>query len=1068
MAFILEVVDPFHPLKDAQKHHHPGGVTIRQWLELTKPGFVEFEKPTICIINGQPVMRDEWNTRLIQKDDVVNFVAVVGYEWVVIILIVLLIALVIVMAVTMKTPETPGELPASSPVFSNQGKMNAIRLGEPIECNYGRNRIYPSLASRPFYRYVGNDQFQHSLLCIGQGVYAIDTISIGDTPIENFEEVEHEIIEPGGVPTLFSTNVITSVEAGGQTLYGLNQIEYAAPGWVGPFPANPPSTEAQRLEIDLVFPRGLYVSDKKGRLKPRSVFVEVVYRRIDDAGAPITSYSSLLDDNEIRMRTTTPQRITFGKDVTPGRYEVRMRRTNDRIRVAVGNDQVVWEGLRGFITGEEPDYGNVTLLAVKIRATNNLNSRTAEKFNVVATRKLPIRESSGTWSDPVATRSIVWAFVDVFRSAYGGRVADDVFFDWDSLETLDAEYAGRSEYFDWTFRDPITVWDAAKTIARVGRAVPLLSGSLITMRRDGPLSVPVTMFTPDNTVKGSFQLDIKLWEPNDFDSIAIEYTEPSTGYKQEVVVCTLPGGTSDHPEDIRIPGVQDRNHAYREGLFLLATKRYLRENIVIETGMEGFIPSYGDLVAVAHDVPRWAQFGYIVAVEEMSGNQFLLQVSEPLHFGDSGVYEMLLRDKRGGVVGPLEVEEMSDPQQVIITTEEDIDFLLTGKTEPMMFVFGIIDQQVKYGKVVKIEPQGGERVKITLVNNAPIIHTFDALTAPPLTTPTFPDDPDLPVIHTLNVSQWAGLDAITASWSPAIGAVSYVIEISYDDGMSWEPVGTTSAASKGFVVSPGDITVRVAALSAVGQGPWIYDTITISPIHGLTNNVPWEALEWGVYWWGDTGIDKYLIKVYDNSGSAPVLKRTVEQTSLTFVYDYDDAVADGNVVREHLFEIDAIVRDEETLALEPYELPISIELENAMPPAPTGLASSLSEINSDETVYTYHLTWTNPVHPDANVLKVWFTEEEDFDPAVTAPTLTHTAVDPGDALPVEVFAPYAVVGIHPNLYWRIGIFDVWGNEISTNVSAQQTILAPEPPTWLLAGGLWDDGGAWNDGEVWED
>jgi len=1066
MAFIIETVDPFNPLKGMQKHEHPGYITIRAWLQEQYPGFLEFDKPTICLVNGAPVLREDWDKREILPNDIVNFVAVVGYEWVAIIAVVLVIALAVYMAVTTKTPETPGELPSSSPVFSTQGKTNTIRLGEPIECNYGRNRIYPSLASRPFFRYVGNDQFQHTLLCIGQGEYSIADIFIGDTPIANFEEVEYEILEPGDVTTLFATNVVTSVEVGGQTLYAPNQPEYVAPGWVGPFPTNPSGTESAHLEIDLTLPRGLYQTDRRGRLLPRTVTVEVMYRRINDVGAPLTAYASFLDDSTITKRTTTPQRLTFERDVTPGRYEIRARRISNKIGQSFGMDQINWEGMRGFITGDEPDYGDVTMLAVKIRATNNLNSRTQEKFNVVATRKLPIRESDGSWSAPAATRSIIWAYVDAFKADYGGRVAD-MFFDWDTLEELDALYAAREEYFDWTFRDPITVWDAAKTIARVGRAVPLLSGSLITMRRDGPLSVPVTLFTPDNIVKGSFQYDVKLWEPNDSDSIAVEYTEVETGYKQEVVICTLPGGTTDRPEDVRIAGVQDRSHAYREGLFLYASRLYLRENISFETGMEGFIPSYGDLVSVAHDVPRWAQHGYILAVEEVIGG-FLLAVTEPLEFSESGGYQILLRAKNGDLLGPYDTEEQSDPKTVLILVpDSEIDFLLGGRSEPMLFLFGIIDIQVKQGRVVKLEPQGGERVKITLINNAPIIHTFDDLEPPPLTQPTFPDDPDLPSIAVLDLAQVPLETSVAASWTAATGALSYIVEISYDDGDSWERVGTPVHPFMVIDVLPGEITVRVAAVAA-GQGPWIENTIVVSPIMGMNIYDPWEALTWTVFWWDDTDIDKFVVSVYNIADpDNPILARTESPQDIPqYTYNYAKALVDGNLSRFHRLSVDAMVTDEETGDLVAYNLPATIDLENSIPEPPLHPNYELDEIGSGFDVFDYRFFWDNPAEGDTITAKLWVSLTPGFDPALVDPVRHSTAGTPGYTnVAEELFWGYELVdNIHPNLYWRVGLFDVWGNEISTNVSDEQTIA----PVWLLAGGDWTDEGRWRDDEFWED
>lgn len=1076
MAFIIETPNPFEPLTDVRKHVHPGGISVRGWLELTYPGFKEFATPTICIVNGKPLLRKDWNQEIRSKD-IINFIGVTG-DPVTIIILVVAVVLAVVLALVIGTPDTPGATPASDPVYSTKGQTNAIRLGEPIEVNYGRNRIYPSLAARPFFRYVNNDQFQHSLFCIGQGQYEIHAIQIGDTLIDEFEEVTYQIVPPGSQPTLFSSNVITSAEAGGQTLFGTNEPEYLPDGWVGPFSANPPGTEAERIEVDITFPGGLFRTTSEGKVRSVTVGIDIQVRPIDSGGSPLGPFASIITES-ITMASTTPQRLTFGADVTPARYEVRARRTTERNMSSRYHSETIWEGLRAFIdleSGQIIDYGDVTLLAVKIRATSNLNARTQERFNVICTRKLPIRisDSSGAesdddgWTDPQATRSIVWAFVDVFRSLYGGRITNDNFFDWDVLEELDALYESRDEHFDWTFRDPITVWDAAKAIARVGRAVPLLVGSLITMKRDGPLEIPVAMFTPDNIVKGTFQWDIKLWEPNDFDSISVEYTEVETGYKQEQVLCILPGGTGDNPEDMRLAGVQDRNHAYHEGLYILASKRYLRENFSFETGMEGFLPSYGDLIAISHDVPRWGQSGYILAVEEESGGWFLLFVSEPLEFSESNDYQVMLRNKRGELVGPVDAVQTDDPKQIRIHLTEDIDWLTGGTTEPMLFLFGVAGQITQYGRVVKIEPQGGERIRITAVNESSTIHSFDELEAPPLAFPSLPPEvPDLPVISELFLEQVDDTNIIVqATWLAAFGAQYYIVQTS-EDGINWGFRATTTRTSIQLPARVGEYWVRVAAVNN-GQGPWISDSIMMGLIFGLDDYIPWEYLEWGVTWWEGLNIARYLIKVYDNSDPLlPVLKRTVEQTELTYLYDYAMAVADGNLVRDMLVTVDAMVFDEDEGEVLANGNPRSLALHNNIPlPPGSDIGYEFDSVNTDFDELTFRFFWNNPTEEDLITVKVWVSDTPGFDPNVVSPLFTYTAGSPGWAgLPEEAYIDIPFDGVtFPTHYWRVGLFDVWGNEISTNLTDEDEVELP----WLLAGGEWNDLGWWDDTESWED
>lgn len=1037
MAYVIETPNAFEPLKSI-KHVVESAITIRDWVQRKYPDTGEFPVPTICLVNGEAVLREFWD-RPIAPKDVVNFIAIpTGIETIILVVLVVVVV-AITLITTLNQPKMPGEQPTSDPVFTIKGQQNAIRLGEPIEVNYGRNRIFPSYASRPYAEYVDNDQFHFDLFCIGQGEYEIQAVQIGDTSIDEFQEAEYEVVPPGEQVTLFPAGVYTAPEAGGQTLRGPNEPEYTADGWVGPFPVCAAGTRVTSIAVDVVMPKGLYRMKKSGGLDSRYIDFVVEIREIDDAGAPLGGYTNLTGDPFFHEEgaTTTPQRKTYRADVTLGRYEARMRRIVDTDLSYNSGHEITWESLRGYLDVEQ-DFGNVTLLAVKIRATNNLNSQTQQRFNVIATRKLPIREASGVWSAPTATRSIVWAFVDTFRnSAYGGRVQSDAFFDWDELEELDALYTSREEYFDWTFRDPSTVWDAATAIARVGRAIPLLRGSLITMRRDGPLEIPSAVFNQENILKGSFEWGIKLWDFDEYDSMSVEYTDPTTGYKQETVTAVLPGGTTNHPEDVRFPGIQSRAHAYHEGMYMLAVRRYLRENFTFETGLEGYIPTFGELIAVVHDVPRAGQGGFIVQATRTTADKYQLWVSEPLTFATDQEHQIMLRGRHGEVIGPLNAYPTLDSQQIIIQSVEDIDFLLGGENEPMLFAFGVSNNITRYLRVVRIEPQGGEAIRITGVTEDARIHSFDELEPTPLAETTIaPVPPALPEIDEVRVSQIDfALHIVQVSWTAAFGAQYYIVQSS-QDGTHWHERLTTTRTSIQFQTFPGDLYVRVAAVNE-GQGPWTTASLTIHFILGLAEEIPWDDLVWKVTWQEVVQATGYLVKVYDNSSpSNPVLQRTETVTDREYQYTYAMALDDGNLVRDMLITVDPIFADEDG------EDPSELELHNDIPSAPTGMASSLYTEDSDSVRYT--VSWNVPHENDLIRLKVWVSAVNGFDPSVVSPVIDEIVSEVGwENIPASAIVdiPLDSDATHPTYYWRVAVFDVWGQEISSNVSSQQMIPA---------------------------
>jgi hypothetical protein len=46
---------------------------------------------------------------------------------------------------------------------------------------------------------------------------------------------------------------------------------------------------------------------------------------------------------------------------------------------------------------------------------------------------------------------------------------------------------------------------------------------------------------------------------------------------------------------------------------MAAANRYRRRMVNFRTELEGLIPTYGDLIAIAHDMPRWGESGDVVA-----------------------------------------------------------------------------------------------------------------------------------------------------------------------------------------------------------------------------------------------------------------------------------------------------------------------------------------------------------------------------------------------------------------------------------------------------------------------
>ena len=113
------------------------------------------------------------------------------------------------------------------------------RIDGAIPEHFGRLLCYPDFAAAPYVEYAGNEQYLYQLMCVGTGEYDIEAIRVEDTAIDNFEEIEYEVVLPYNAVNLFPTAVSTSVEVSGQ--------EATTSTTLGPFTANAATTVANRI-----------------------------------------------------------------------------------------------------------------------------------------------------------------------------------------------------------------------------------------------------------------------------------------------------------------------------------------------------------------------------------------------------------------------------------------------------------------------------------------------------------------------------------------------------------------------------------------------------------------------------------------------------------------------------------------------------------------------------------------------------------------------------------------------------------------------------------------------------
>lgn len=771
-------------------------------------------------------------------------------------------------------------LPSASPTYSLQAQGNTSRLGQVIPVQYGRLRVYPDFAAQPYVEYANNEQYLYQLMCIGQGEYSIESVQINDSPITSFASVDYEVVTPGNKTTLFPSNVTQSSEVSGQELdmqpgtwsqtgttitvtatahglsagntvyldfssvatgfytvtsaptadtftvtYGVSQtasgnLKYGKT--IGPFVANSTSTVCKFIGIDLVAPRGMYFANDQGGLDTVSATVRIDAREVDQLGAVIGSWVTLGTET-ISGATTTAIRKSY-KYAAPSsaqtypRFQVRVTRTTVKYNNSRTGNDLNWTGLRVYMP-DTNNYGNVTLLAVRAQATNNLSSMSARQINVIATRKIKTVTATGLSASTSATRSLAAALADIAtNTVYGGGISTDRI-DWAALYALDQTLSARGDYLDVRFDSASTLWEALTQAGVVARTKPFMQGGVLHFVRDQSSSVPVALFSMRNIVQNSMSINYLTPTAETSDSVQVTYFDKNT-WQQTTVSCVLAGSTSNNPAKITLLGITERDQAFREGLYQSAANKYRRKVIKFSTEAEGFIPAFGDLIAIQHDIPAWGQQGEVTAWDAATKT---LTVNEQLTWTAGATHYVGLRKRDGSVDGPFVATQGAAPNILVLALSPTFSPYVGLDEERTHIAFGPGDTWRQPARVVSVQPRGPYQVEITAINEDPSVHTAETgRTAPALTYSQLPATSPLPAVTGLavQVDVSGATPQYVASWNASPGADHYVAEISFDGGTTWAPLATEFGTSHRWAANHNaTASVRVAAVN-IGRGAW--------------------------------------------------------------------------------------------------------------------------------------------------------------------------------------------------------------------------------------------------------
>lgn len=688
------------------------------------------------------------------------------------------------------------------------GTQNQATPYGPIPCVIGQARLFPPHAALPYTEILGDQQYLRMLLDLGYGDLDISDIKIGETAIGDFDDVEWEI---GPAPGLFTQDIYelqvgTTLNTSASTDTRTTQ--------------NP----TDEISVDLVFPQGLFGIDKKNHSVVGTVNVTVEYRAVGAgtwlnataaAGLSLSSGAMTAAGSNFAIKSSARKLLRAGVrwSVATGQYEVRVTRVSSSWATSVvqGLDGMVWATLRS-ISHELPSETGTTKLAVRIRATDQLNGVVSTLNCLAAQRVRQWDAANSLWLAPVATQNPAWVALwlmtecpAVLRRLADARLDIEAFALW-------ANECEAKDYAVGTVLDSQRAFgDLLRDVFATGRATLGLRNGLYSPIRDIPQTVPVQMFTPANS--SGFSYTRSFTPPP--HALRVKFRNPTQNQEDTRTVYWdgYNAGNATRFEELDLRMVDNPDAVWRMARYHLAVMWLRPTQYTFDADIEQLVIERGDLVHVAHDITGWGvAWGRVQAV---AGTTITLDETVTLEAGKS--YALRIR-----------AADNTQQEQAITTAAGDTNVVTVAAaiagSPGDLWMIGEVTQGVAALLVRAIQPQADLGARLTCVDAAPDVWAADSGTVPTfisdITGQPWCSPPDPPTV-TIRQGDTAPDDGGVIKVQPGINGQP-------GGGIHRIPIGGGCVVVEALLPDG-----RVAGDVRVGDTLALADPVTLEPLTGI-------------------------------------------------------------------------------------------------------------------------------------------------------------------------------------------------------------------------------------------
>lgn len=598
---------------------------------------------------------------------------------------------------------------SESPTYAISAARNSLTPFQTVPVVLGTHRMVPPYGAAPYTEIVGNDQFLRFVMIWGYGPVDVSQLKIGNTPIEDFTDVEVEHDFNGSAATL------------GLYPGDVSQDDLSI-RLTDAYVSRTTALDTTEIGITITFPSGLFTTNKKGKRISTSARIVGEYRLVG-AGSFTAWFDETYTDDTAQVKRVSQRKTAL----TSGQYEVQIKRfaaevnlTNDRVF-----DRADWSDLRSFNTNTQPVLlSGIAKSAFRIKATDQLNG-VVDQLNALVSLKIPTWTGSA-WttatsvtSNPAAIYRYVLTGAPNKKPVAAANVNDAALGAWFTF------CATNGLAFDQVVDFQLSVRDLLQDIANAGKASPAYIDDKWTVVIEQPRSTVVQHFTPRNTRNFAGRI---LYNEIP-DALRIRFFNKNADYREDERVIYDDGFNAANAttfQVIDLPGQTNPDNVYKLGRHYIAAARLRPEIFTFEIDVEHLVALRGDLCRLTHDVPGIGQMsGRVVS---RSTNTIVLD--EPVTREAGKIYTLRVRVTTTGATLALTVAASATTvtsSTVVVTSGG------TGVNVGDLYQFGEQNLESLEVLVAGIEYLDDLGAAVTCVPYSPAIYN-SAITIPAYTT----------------------------------------------------------------------------------------------------------------------------------------------------------------------------------------------------------------------------------------------------------------------------------------------------------------------------------------------